>query len=142
MGVISFYQEDVKPVKVKKRELKSFFGSIFDTEGLRYDVISIVFCSDPFLLEMNRKFLKHNYLTDIITFDYSEKGIVSGEMFISIERVRDNAVKYKVDFSVELLRVMIHGCLHLLGYKDNKAGEKVLMREKEDFYLKKFLSNV
>jgi len=109
-------------------------------EGFEYDDIGIVFCSDEFLLVMNRNYLKHDYLTDIITFDYSQRKKISGELFISTERVRDNAVKYKVNFYTELLRVIIHGFLHLAGYKDKATSEKKIMKDKENYYLEKFLS--
>ena len=94
--------------------------------------LSYIFCSDNYLLKLNQKYLKHNSFTDIITFDYSEQKIISGEIYISIDRVRDNAVKFKEDFNRELLRVMAHGVLHLLGYKDKGKNEKEEMSTKED----------
>jgi probable rRNA maturation factor len=98
--------------------------------------INYIFCSDSYLLSLNKGFLKHNTLTDIITFDNSEgTGSMEGEIYISIERVKENATKYDVSFEDELNRVMIHGILHLLGYKDKKPSEKALMRKKEEAYL-------
>ncbi len=97
--------------------------------------ISIVFCSDTYLLEINKKFLSHDYLTDVITFDYSTEKQISGDIFISIDAVRANSKIYKQDFKKELYRVMIHGILHLLGYKDKTKMQKQVMRDKEDFYL-------
>ena len=94
--------------------------------------LSYIFCSDNYLLKLNQKYLKHNSFTDIITFDYSEQKVISGEIYISIDRVRDNAVKFKEDFNRELLRVMAHGILHLLGYKDKSKNEKEEMSTKED----------
>ncbi|MEP0133307.1 MAG: rRNA maturation RNase YbeY [Eudoraea sp.] len=94
--------------------------------------LSYIFCSDNYLLKLNQKYLKHNSFTDIITFDYSEQKVISGEIYISIDRVRDNAVKFKEDFNRELLRVMAHGVLHLLGYKDKGKNEKEEMSTKED----------
>ena len=94
--------------------------------------LSYIFCSDIYLLKLNQKYLKHNSFTDIITFDYSEQKVISGEIYISIDRVRDNAVKFKEDFNRELLRVMAHGVLHLLGYKDKGKNEKEEMSTKED----------
>lgn len=94
--------------------------------------LSYIFCSDNYLLKLNQKYLKHNSFTDIITFDYSEQKVISGEIYISIDRVRENAVKFKVDFNRELLRVMAHGVLHLLGYKDKSKNEKEEMSTKED----------
>ncbi|OFY39499.1 MAG: rRNA maturation RNase YbeY [Bacteroidetes bacterium GWF2_40_14] len=103
--------------------------------------ITIVFCSDEYLLEINKKFLSHDFFTDVITFDYSNKKTISGDIFISIETVRDNSSFYKKDFSNELHRVIIHGVLHLLGYKDRTKTQKLLMRERENFYLKKLFND-
>ena len=100
--------------------------------------ISFVFCSDNHLLSMNKKYLKHNFYTDVITFDYSENKLVSGDIFISIDRVVDNAKLFKVGFQDELLRVMIHGVLHLCGYKDKSPAKARQMRLKEDYYLSLF----
>jgi rRNA maturation RNase YbeY len=98
--------------------------------------ISIIFVSDSYLLEMNQKYLNHDYYTDIITFDYCEMNIVSGDLFISVDRVQENADTFNVDFLTELHRVMIHGVLHLCGYKDKSDDEERLMRELENKYLK------
>ena len=100
-------------------------------------VINYVFCNDESLLEKNQTYLNHNTYTDIITFDYSEKNCINGDLYISVDRVKENALKFAVPFAVELKRVMIHGILHLIGYKDKSEKEQKLMREKEDFYLKK-----
>ncbi len=97
--------------------------------------LNYIFCDDDYLLEINIKQLKHNTLTDIISFDYSLGNIVSGDVFISVERVKDNAVDLHTDFKDELHRVMIHGVLHYCGYKDKTVSEKQLMRSKEDYYL-------
>jgi probable rRNA maturation factor len=97
--------------------------------------LNIVICSDEYLLQLNSKFLNHNYYTDIITFDYSSFPLVEGELFISEERVMDNAQKYNCPFPQELARVIIHGLLHLLGYGDKTSKQKKRMREAEDLYL-------
>lgn len=97
--------------------------------------ISYIFCDDAYLLEKNIKYLKHNTLTDIISFDYTMGRLISGDIFISVERVRDNASDFNVSFEDELHRVMIHGILHFCGYKDKTQEEKGLIREKEDYYL-------
>lgn len=97
--------------------------------------INFIFCGDKFLYLLNKKFLRHNSLTDIITFQYPSKSL-TGEIYISIPRVRENAKKYGVTFEGELHRVMIHGVLHLCGYKDRKKTDKKEMRAKEDFYLR------
>ena len=97
--------------------------------------ISIIFVSDPYLLEMNQKYLNHDYYTDIITFDYCDMNIVSGDLFISVDRVQENAETFDVDVLTELHRVMIHGVLHLCGYKDKTEEEERNMRELENKYL-------
>lgn len=102
--------------------------------------ISIVFCNDVYLLEVNKQYLNHDYYTDIITFDYSESDIISGDLFISYDRVLDNALSFEVESSNELSRVIFHGVLHLCGYKDKSDIDKKEMRFREDFYLKRFVS--
>lgn len=97
--------------------------------------INYIFCSDDYLLALNQEFLSHKTLTDIITFDYSEAGAISGEIYISLERVRENSLKFKTTLQNEILRVMIHGVLHLVGYKDKKPKEVAEMRKKEEAYL-------
>lgn len=97
--------------------------------------LNFIFCSDEYLLEKNRQFLNHNTYTDVITFDYGKAQLISGDIFISVERVKENAENFKVHFENELDRVLIHGVLHLLGYKDKNNQEKIQMREKEEFYL-------
>lgn len=109
-------------------------------EGFEVDAISIIFCSDEELLTMNKQYLEHDYYTDIITFDYSEEDYISGDLFISIDRITDNAKQLNVEYSSELKRVCVHGVLHLCGYKDKSPSDEVLMREKEEYYLNKFVS--
>ena len=104
-------------------------------EGAAIGDINIIFCDDAFLLIKNKKYLNHSSLTDILTFDFSTEKSLSGDIFISTERVKENATKYNVPFNNELNRVIIHGVLHLLGYKDKTEKEKKIMRKKEDFYL-------
>jgi rRNA maturation RNase YbeY len=106
--------------------------SIITNEKAVVGDLSYIFCSDNYLLKLNQKYLKHNSFTDIITFDYSEQNVISGEIYISVDRIRENAVKFMEDFNRELLRVMAHGVLHLLGYKDKSKNEKEEMRTKED----------
>jgi len=100
--------------------------------------ISYVFCSDEFLLDINQRYLEHDFYTDIVTFDYSEANVLSGDLMISIDRVKENSDKLKTTFQEELKRVMIHGILHLCGYKDKTKEEELQMRSKEDFYLSRF----
>lgn len=110
--------------------------SILEAESKEAGMLQYIFCDDAYLLEMNQKFLDHDTLTDIITFDYTEDlGALSGDIFISLERVKENAIAYDVSFEEELMRVMIHGVLHLLGEKDGTAEEKERMRSRENYYL-------
>jgi len=97
--------------------------------------VNYVFCTDDYLLNINVKYLKHNTLTDIISFDYSIGKEISGDIFISVDRIKENALLYKVSIEDELHRVIIHGVLHFCGYKDKTKEEKLLMRKKEDYYL-------
>lgn len=104
-------------------------------EGFKLEEISYVFCDDNYLLELNINYLNHDTLTDIISFDYSVGKIISGDIFISTERVKENAAKFEVNFNNELHRVIIHGILHYCGYKDKTEEDKKIMRNKENYYL-------
>lgn len=110
------------------------------SEGFECGDVNLVFCSDEHLLGVNKAYLNHDYYTDIVTFDYCEEGVVSGDLFISVDRVLDNAKAYKVSFLNELRRVCVHGVLHLSGYGDKTESEIEQMRSKEDFYLNKYVS--
>ena len=118
-----------------QNEIGKWITDLILKESLKEGDINYIFCNDDYLLEINIKYLNHNELTDIITFDYSIGKVLSGDIFISIERVKDNAISYNVDEKDELHRVMVHGVLHLCGYKDKSKDEKSLMRDKEDYYL-------
>jgi len=133
---INFFNEDVLLPKLGKRKLNSWIKSVVLKEGKKPGDISFIFCSDDFLLEVNKKYLNHDYYTDIITFDYVENEIIQGDIFISLDRVKENAMIYKTTFDNELHRMLIHGVLHLLGYKDKLKRDKHLMTAKEDIYLK------
>lgn len=109
--------------------------NIISKEKKKTGEISVILCSDEDLLQINKKFLKKSYYTDIITFDYSEGDQISGDLYISFERIKENALQFQVSINDELKRVIIHGVLHLLGLKDNTPEEKSLMRESEDRYL-------
>ena len=108
---------------------------VAESEVRRLGDISIIFCSDNYILDVNMKYLQHDYFTDIITFDYCEGSVLSGDLFISIDSVRDNADFYGTEFTDELNRVIVHGLLHLIGYDDHSDSEQKLMRSKEDYYL-------
>ena len=110
------------------------------TENLELGDVCIVFCSDDELLEMNVNFLQHDFFTDILTFDYCIDNVVSGDLFISIDRIVDNAAKLKEDYVTELKRVCVHGVLHLCGYGDKTEKQTLVMRQKEDFYISKYVS--
>ena len=118
-----------------KSKLKKWIIKVVEKEGSSIVELNFIFCDDDYLLEKNKTFLKHDTLTDIITFDYSEKNTLTGDVYISIERVKENSQNYGVPYENELHRVIIHGVLHLLGYKDKNEKQQKEMREKEDFYL-------
>jgi len=132
---VCFFSE-YKKFSLKNRViLKLFIESIFKKEKRPLSSINYIFCSDKRLLEINRQFLKHDYYTDIITFDLSDTNAIHAEVYISIERVKENATTLKASFKSELHRVIFHGALHLCGYKDKSDTEKKKMRQKEDVYL-------
>ncbi len=119
-----------------RKKLKLFIQKLFDLEGKKLDNLSYIFCSDEYLLGINNEFLKHDFYTDVITFDLSvNKEEISGEIYLSIDRIKDNAKQQQVSFNEELHRVILHGALHLCGYKDKKKEEIVEMRAKENKYL-------
>lgn len=128
---ISFNFIEIKDNLKQKNKLKSWIKSIVEKEGMKAGDISYIFCSDDYLLEINKTYLQHDYYTDIITFDYNAENKIAGDLFISIDRVRENAEELKQSFEDELHRVIIHGVLHLLGYKDKTEKEEKLMRRKE-----------
>ena len=133
---IVFNYADVKSIALKnKTGLKTFIFSVFKREKKRVASINYIFCSDQYLLQINKDFLLHDYYTDIITFDLSDKNAIVGEIYISVDRVKDNANVQGTSFSNELLRVMFHGVLHLCGYGDKTKSEITVMRQKEDYYL-------
>jgi len=122
-------------------DLNLWLNSVIKEEGMVIGELVYVFCNDEYLLKKNIQFLNHNTLTDVITFDYSEEEIISGDILISTERVVENAKIFKVNYLTELHRVMVHGLLHLLGYKDKIEKDANTMREKENYYLNKFTNN-
>lgn len=125
------------PVNLRQRtRLKKFLESLFKREEKSLQSLNYIFCSDKQLLEINRQYLNHDFYTDIISFELSSKGApVEGEIYISIERVKDNALTIGETLQKELLRVIFHGALHLCGYKDKTKEQIRKMREKEDFYI-------
>ena len=117
-------------------KLSIWILSVIKSEGFKEGEINYIFCDDDYLLKLNKEFLKHNTLTDIISFDYSIGKQIHGDIYISIDRVLENSTKFKVKFMDELKRVMIHGILHYCGYTDKKEADKSIMRSKENHYLK------
>lgn len=139
MPKVHFSYADRKLSYSKKTNLKLFVESILKKEKKQLATIRYIFCSDDFLLDINRRSLNHDYYTDIITFDLSEPNLpIESEIYISIDRVKDNAKTNHVSFENELCRVIFHGALHLCGYKDKKKGDVLIMRQKEEYYLKLF----
>jgi probable rRNA maturation factor len=138
MPVVRFFEEDIAYKLKHKTSVKSWVNDTIVAEGFILKELNYIFCSDDYLLKVNREYLDHDTFTDIITFDNSEKEkVVIGDVFISIDRIRENAQKFNVTETNELHRVIIHGALHLVGYKDKTAVTKQKMTEKEDFYLNK-----
>lgn len=133
--MVSYFIQDIDFVFKHKRLNNSWLKLVAESEIKKLGNINIIFCSDNYILDVNVKYLGHDYFTDIITFDYCEKDILSGDLFISIDTVRDNAEFYKTEFNDELNRVIVHGLLHLIGYDDHTPEEQKIMREKENYYL-------
>ena len=136
MPSILFFSEKTRFRLTNPKKTVSWIKAAIKKEGRTLKSLNYIFCSDEYLKGVNIQYLKHKTYTDIITFNYnSEDGVVEGEIYISIERVRDNAKTFKSDLRTELHRVIIHGVLHLIGFNDKTKREKALMREKEDTYL-------
>jgi rRNA maturation RNase YbeY len=129
---IYFFKSDVQFRFSRKASIIKWIERVIKKEGKKTGSINFIFCSDLFLLGINKQYLKHDYFTDIITFDYSEGKNISGEIYISIDRVTENANSLGIKIQHELSRVIIHGVLHLLGYSDHTKSEKKEMRKKED----------
>ena len=139
MTAISFRSADRRLHLPGKTSLKAFIQSLFKKEKKKLASLTYVFCSDEYLLQINRDFLQHDFYTDIITFGLAEPGYpIEAEVYISLDRVRDNAKIHGTTYTEEILRVIFHGALHLCGYRDKKKREITLMREKEDHYLRLF----
>lgn len=118
-----------------EEKLSNWISSVIRSEGFNEGEINYIYCDDEYLLKLNSEFLNHNTLTDIISFDYTIGNTIHGDIYISVERVLDNANEFNVEFLDELSRVMVHGVLHYCGYKDKSAKDKQLMRVKENHYL-------
>ena len=134
--------ENISKIKnpFSDNQVQKVLVNLIHQENRNFAAISILYTDDEYLLEINKKFLNHNYYTDIITFNFNKDKDINGELIISLERVKENAKKYNENFNVELLRVLIHGVLHLCGYNDKGNLEKTVMRFKENIYLNNLVS--
>jgi len=133
---INFFTEEIKYDLKHKTKIRTWIKNTIEAEGYVLEELNFIFCSDEYLLAINQQYLQHDTYTDVITFDNSEVlKTITGDIFISIERIQENARNYKGKTADELCRVMIHGTLHLLGYKDKGKAAKILMTQKEDQYL-------
>lgn len=138
-----FYEQDVKSGLKEQRRLSAFLDETISKyrKGKGKISLTYIFCTDDYLLEINQKFLDHDTYTDIITFDLTGEGeLLTGEIYISTDRIAENAAKFKVEYATELHRVLFHGALHLCGFKDKSAADKKKMREMEDECLNKYFS--
>ena len=134
---VSFFNEDVNYTLKDKTKIKNWLNSVIKAENKELDALNFIFCSDEHLYQMNVKYLNHDTYTDVITFDNSEpkSNLITGDIFISIDRVKDNAKQFNSTTHKELCRVLVHGTLHLAGYFDKTKKQKEEMTQKEDFYL-------
>ena len=135
MAPVHFHVEHPNYKLSQPDEIKEWIRSACQEEKVRIEQLDFIFCTDEALLEINIKHLNHNTLTDIITFPYNEGEVIQGDIFISVDRVNENASSFKVDKQDELCRVIIHGILHLVGYGDKTPADQAEMRKKEDYYL-------
>lgn len=140
--MIVFFNEDIDFKFQHKNLLKKWLKKVAETEGFKMKNLNYIFCSDEYLHKINVEYLEHDTYTDIITFDNSEEeSDIEGDIFVSIERIKDNSQKLKTAFEDEFKRVLVHGLLHLCGYDDHSDEDELMMRNKEDFYIQQFSLN-
>ena len=133
--MVTYHFEDTD-FQFKNRKFNNMWlKMVVESEIKKLGQVAIVFCSDNYILDINQRYLQHDYFTDIITFDYCENNLISGDLFISVDSVKENSLFYGVDFETELNRVIVHGILHLNGYDDHSEEDIKVMREKENYYL-------
>ena len=133
---IFFFLEEVKYSLRQKRKIRSWILQTAENEDYKVGILNYILTNDDILVQLNKEYLRHFTLTDIITFDLSETdGLLTGDIYISVDRARENAKKFKDSLNSEIKRLMIHGVLHLMGYKDKSQSERELMRAKEEYYL-------
>ncbi len=135
MQKITFNFEDLSPFLKNRGNLRLWLQASAKKEKQKIHAINYIFCSDKNLLSINKQYLNHNYFTDVITFQYDDNEGISGDIFISYDRIKENAKEFNQTVSNELHRVMVHGLLHLLGYEDKNTEQQKVMKSKEDFYL-------
>ena len=138
--MVNLFFEDVDVPNLDSILITNWLLGVCTEENKLLYEVNLIFCSDEYLLKMNIEYLQHDYYTDIISFDYCEDNKILGDLFISKDRVLDNSIEHNVSFDVEIQRVIVHGVLHLCGYKDKTDVEEILMRNKEDYYLSKIVS--
>lgn len=136
--MINIFFEDTDEFDLSKLNVESNIEKLVTNEDKTLGDVNYILCSDAYLLDINRQYLNHDYYTDVISFDYCEDNVISGDIFISVDTVADNAKEYGVTFEKELARVMIHGVLHFVGYNDKSDEEVPVMRAKENQYLSLF----
>lgn len=133
--MIRYFCEDIKFTYKNKLANNRWLKMVAGSEIRKIGDVNVIFCSDNYILDVNMKYLQHDYFTDIITFDYCEGKVLSGDLFISVDSVRENSIEFGTDFEEELHRVIVHGVLHLIGYDDHTEEDKKVMRQKENYYL-------
>ena len=134
---VYFHNEGISFPFKNKRQVSSWLNSVVSSFQKELDTLNIIFCTDKYLLSINKSYLNHNYYTDIITFNYNENNKISGDVFISIDRVKENAIEGEIELNAEIHRVIVHGVLHLCGLNDQSKQEKDIMREQETMFLQK-----
>jgi|WetSurMetagenome_2_1015567.scaffolds.fasta_scaffold11891_3 probable rRNA maturation factor len=138
MSRINFFYEEIPEFRIDNRTVKIIIRKIIEDCNYKTGEINIIFSNDNYIVEINKKYLNHDYYTDIITFNYCELAIISGDLFISCERVKENSLLFSVEFKNEINRVLFHGILHLVGFNDGSEEEKKIMRTRENYYLDLF----
>ena len=136
---ILYEVKDVQFPKIKRRNTTHWIKKVIEFSNKKTGDINIIFCTEEEILRINKLYLNHDYYTDIITFDYTENDRISGDLFISLNTVKSNSIKFLTNYKEELLRVIIHGILHLVGFNDNTTLSRIKMKKKEKEYLKLFI---
>ncbi|HBO75161.1 MAG TPA: rRNA maturation RNase YbeY [Marinilabiliales bacterium] len=136
--MLNFFNEDVSKPDLDFERIEHWLNLAITKNNFIFGALNFIFCSDEYLLKINNEYLNHDYYTDVITFNYNEANIVSGDIFISTERVKENALEFNISEKEELCRVIIHGVLHLVGFDDKVKGDKEKMTREENEYLKDF----